>query len=344
MSDDLQPLSPRDAVRMYLEARQDELAAETLTSQEYRLEAFLQWAGEVEIDNMNDLGGRDLYEYRIWRREGEGDGRDPVARVTLRGQLATVRSLLRFAAEVDAVPEGLAEQVPLPSTDGADVSESTLDPERARAVLDYLTRYHYAERQHAMLLLMWHTGGRLGDIRALDLRDTELGSTPPGVRFVHRPTSGTPLKNGEKGERWNTISRRVASVLEDYVTDRRDDVTDNEGREPLFTTSSGRPHPTTYRSDMYRVTRPCWRGQECPHDRDPEECEATESANYFRCPSSRSPHDMRSGRVTDFRADDVPRRVVGDRLDASDDILDKHYDRRNARKKAEQRREYLPLE
>ena len=61
-----------------------------------------------------------------------------------------------------------------------------------------------------------------------------------------------------------------------------------------------------------------------------------------RCPSSRSPHYVRSGRVTRYRLDDVPKQVVSDRMDASSDILDKHYDRRSARQQAEQRRQYLP--
>jgi len=38
----------------------------------------------------------------------------------------------------------------------------------------------------------------------------------------------------------------------------------------------------------------------------------------------------------------VPRRIVSDRLNASESILDEHYDRRSAREKAEQRRDYLP--
>nr|WP_268827827.1 hypothetical protein [Halobacterium salinarum] len=38
------------------------------------------------------------------------------------------------------------------------------------------------------------------------------------------------------------------------------------------------------------------------------------------------------------------RRVVSDRLNASEEILDKHYDRRSKRERANQRRDYLPNE
>jgi hypothetical protein len=58
-------------------------------------------------------------------------------------------------------------------------------------------------------------------------------------------------------------------------------------------------------------------------------------------PSSRSPHDVRSGRVTAYRLGDVPRIVVSDRMDASEKILDKHYGCRSERQRAEQRRDHL---
>jgi integrase len=330
---------------MYLDGRQDELSARTLQGHKYRLEAFLQWCDEEDIENLNELSGRDLYAYRIWRREGHGEDREEISLVTLRGQLATLRAFLRFASEVDAVPEGLREKLPLPSISGGDdVSDTTLEPERAEAILDYIERYEYASRRHVMLLLLWHTGARAGAIRGLNRCDVELHGDSPGVEFVHRPEEDCPLKNKERGERWNAISQRVARVLRDYVDGPRNDVVDDYGREPLLTTQCGRPTVSTLRDTLYAATRPCWRGAECPHDRDPEDCEATYYKRASKCPSSRSPHDVRSGRVTAYRLKDVPRRVVSDRLDASDDVLDKHYDRRSEREKAEQRRDYLPNE
>jgi len=119
-------------------------------------------------------------------------------------------------------------------------------------------------------------------------------------------------------------------------------VTDEHGRDPLITTQYGRPVGNTFRTVLYRVTRPCWRGEGCPHDRDLKECPATSIDKASKCPSSRSPHDLRSGRVTYYRREGVPRRVVKDRLNASEDILDRHYDRRSDREQAEQRSDHLP--
>ena len=342
---ELDALDPATGVQMYLDGKEGELSKATLKAQTYRLDAFLDWCDEEDIDDLRDLSGRDLYAYRIWRREGHGEDRDEIALVTLRGQLATLRAFLRFAAEIDAVPEGLREKLPLPSVSGGeDVSNTTLDPDRAETILDYLTRYEYAGRRHVMMLLLWHTGARAGAIRGLNLADVDLDGDEPGLQFVHRPEEDCPLKNKERGERWNAISQRVARILRDYIDGPRNEVVDEYGRKPLLTTRVGRPTVSTLRDTLYAATRPCWRGAECPHDRDPAECEQTYYKKASSCPSSRSPHDVRSGRVTAYAREEIPRRVVSDRLDASGDVLDKHYDRRSEREKAEQRRDYLPNE
>lgn len=346
VSSDLDPLGPDEARQLYLEARRNELSEDTRDGQDYRLRAFVKWCEEQGFENLNSLDGRDLYNYRVWRREGGYSGEE-LQNVTLRGDLATIRAFLRFCGDVDAVDEDLFDKVPLPQVShGDDVSESTLEPDRAKAILDYLSRYKYANRNHVVLLVLWNTGCRISALRSLDLEDLDLeGERPngdgPAVKFVHRPEEDTPLKNDQKSERWNVISEYVAGVIRDYIEGPRIEVTDEYDRQPLVTTARGRIARSTVRNALYRVTRPCWRGEDCPHDRDPEDCEATESGKFSKCPSARSPHDVRSGRVTGYRLQDVPRVVVSDRMDASEEILDKHYDRRNERQRAAQRREHL---
>jgi len=347
MSDDLDPLGPREAIDLYLEARADDTTENTREGQLYRLRAFATWCENEDITNLNELDGRDLYAYRIWRREGNYSDGEELAPTTLRGDLATLRAFLRFCGEVEAVPTEFFDRVPLPSVSGDDVSETTLDPDRAEAILDYLGEYQYASREHVIVLLLWHTGCRMGALRALDVGDLDLdGDRPnasgPGIHFVHRPDAGTPLKNKHKSQRWNSVSGYVARVLRSYVDDRRVPVLDEVGREPLISTQHGRIAESTIRGTMYRVTRPCWRGEKCPHDEDPDTCEFRRQARMSSCPSSRSPHDLRSGRLTYYRLHETDRTVVSDRMDASEDVLDKHYDRRSERQKAEQRRNHLP--
>lgn len=345
---DLDPIPPVEAVEMFHDAMLDEHARSTRRSEKHRLRAFIQFCDEHEIENLNDLSGRDLFKYRSWRREGHGDGREPIKLVTLKGQLATLRRFFRFAGNIDAVDPELYEQLTLPTMkNGEDVSDSTLDPDRAIEILDFLEHAQPATRDHIIVLLLWETGARTGAVRGLDLRDLDLdGSHPrlsgPAVHFVHRPETGTPLKNHEMGTRWNRISDIAARYIEDFIEYHRPDVTDHYGRNPLITTRYGRPAGNTMRKTLYRVTRPCWYREPCPHDRDIAQCEATHLDHASKCPSSRSPHDLRSGRVTYYRREDVPRQIVKERLNASTDILDRHYDRRSDREQAEQRSNYLP--
>ncbi|MFP9192972.1 tyrosine-type recombinase/integrase [Natrialbaceae archaeon A-CW1-1] len=342
----LEPISPSKAVDLYLEAR-DDAAENTMEAQTYRLRAFVMWCDEEGIANLNELSGRDMYAYRVWRREGGYSGQE-LKNVTLRGEMATMRAFLRFCGEIDAVRESLYDQVPLPRSDGDDVSASTLDPDRAIEILDWLEQYEYASRRHVIVLLLWHTGCRVGELRALDIGDVDLeGDRPradgPAIHFVNRPESDTPLKNKENGERWNAIGAHVAGVLNDYINGPRESVTDEFGRAPLVTTRFGRVSISACRDTLYRVTRPCWRGVECPHEKDVDTCEYTSNGKMSRCPSARSPHDVRSGRVTAHRLADEDRTLVADRMNASEEILDKHYDRRSERQKAEQRRRFIEL-
>jgi len=346
---ELEPLAPDRAVDLYLDARKDDATDQTIEGQKYRLAAFLGWCEEEGIKNMNGLTGRDMYAYRVWRRDGGYTGEE-IAPSTLHGDMATIRAFLWFCADINAVPADLPESVKIPSVTGSDdVSDSTLDPDRAEVILDYLDKFEYARRRHVEFLVLWHTGCRVGALRGLDLRDLDLDGQReqgdgPAIQFVHRPDTDTPLKNKERGQRWNTVSGYVADVLRDYLDGHRLDEPDDHGRDPLLTTYHGRIARSTIREDMYMVTRPCWYDEECPHDEDPETCESTEHGRRSTCPSARSTHDVRSGRATYYSLNEVGRRVVSDRMDASEDVLDKHYDRRGARRKAEQRRSHLPEE
>jgi integrase len=338
---DLVPISPSEARDLHLEAMEDDSADWTQTSHRSHLRAFVEWCREEGgVENLNQLNGRDLYEFRIWRREGGySRGQDePLAPKTLDSALTTLRSFLRFFASIEAVPEDLYEKVPLPAlSKGEEVSDSTISPKRVPKILEYLNRYQFASRDHVVWSLVWHTGGRLGAVRALDLRDLDLEGRKPGVDYVHRPATDTPLKNDEESERFNRISSTVATVLQDYVDAPRVDVVDEYGRAPLVSTREGRISPSAVRDTFYRWTRPCEIGLSCPHERDPETCEYTEFEQMSGCPSARSPHDVRKARVTKYRNDGVPRGVVSDRLDASEQVLDKHYDRASKREKADRR-------
>lgn len=98
---------------------------------------------------------------------------------------------------------------------------------------------------------------------------------------------------------------------------------------------------SSIRDAVYKVTRPCHYTGECPKERDPEECEASNSTAYCKCPVNVSPHAIRRGSITRFLTEDVPEKVVPDRMNVGQDVLDKHYDKRSEEVKVEQRRGYL---
>lgn len=334
MSDDLEPISPADALDAYLAQRQAEVSDQTLQTHRYRLEQFVEWCDEQAITNLNDLSGRDIHAYRIERQAQD------LKLVSIQGQISTVRVFLRFCASIDAVDSSLPSKIILPTVSlGEGVNEETIDASRAEHILEYLDRYSYASRDHVVMLLLWSTGMRMGAIRAIDLGDLDLEDE--SFKLVHRPDEDTPLKNGIRSERWVAISSDVARIIGDYIEGPRIETEDNYGRKPLLTTSQGRAHGTTIRAAVYSVTRPCEVGQPCPHDRDISTCEATNFDEASKCPSSKSPHKFRSGAITNHLLGDVPVDVVSDRMDVSERVLDRHYDRRTQREKMKQRREHL---
>lgn len=171
------------------------------------------------------------------------------------------------------------------------------------------------------------------------------------IQLRHRPDTGTTLKNGtgmgsEGGERNVIVSEAVLDAISDWIAnpDRADDPVDEHGRVPLFPTEDGdgRRGKQFIRDLTYAMTRPCKYGAGCPHDRDPNECPAAQSKNKaYACPSSTSPHPVRKGAITRMLDNDVPKRIVSHEVDASEEVIDKHYDDGDHDERAEIRREYL---
>jgi site-specific recombinase XerD len=332
MGDDLQPLTPSEGVERFLTHRKPSVRKSTLQNARTRLNYFLKWCGEQSIENLNTLTGRDLADFVAWRQS-------QISPVTLQKQLSTIRQFLRWAADIEAVNEGLAEKVHAPELpDGAESRDVQLPSSRAEPIVEYLDRYEFASRKHVVMLLLWRTGMRRGALRALDVGD--LKHDDHAISIHHRPEQGTGLKNGADGERWVYLGPQPFSIVQEYVETHRHDVTDEYGREPLITTEYGRAAGTTIYDIVHRATQPCRYG-ECPHDREPETCEAVGSSNTpCKCPSSRSPHAIRRGSITADLNGDVPPEVVGERANVSLDVLYEHYDARTPREKMDVRRQH----
>lgn len=341
MTDHLEPLDPDEALTYYVESRQGELAQQTLRDHEYRLRTFTEWCEDQGITNLNDLTLRDVHEWKRWKRTDNGD-HDPCNVATMHGQVSTLRVFLKRCVEIDAVPERVAENVRVPTVGKDERSDDTkLEVDRAKAVLEYLRTYEYASARHVAFLLAWRIPLRRGSIRALDVGDWDTEENMLDVR--HRPPE-TPLKNGRGGERDVNLATATSNVLDDYLEGPRIPQEQPVGRYPLLTTREGRPSVSTVQKWVYQVTRPCEIGEPCPHDEDPATCEAATYEGASKCPSSRSPHQVRTGSITAHRTAGTPRPVLSDRADASEEILEEHYDKAGRRERARRRRDHIPDE
>ena len=332
----LEPIEPDRALELYLADRENNVTDATIYSHRSRLGHFVRWCTEEkEITNLNELTGRQLHEYRIWRRM-EGN----LAPATEKTQMDTLRVFIKWLESIDAVVEDLHSKVLSPTLSGNDnVRDVMLDEERAERILSYLRKYEYCSRPHVVLSLMWHTMARVGAVHALDCEDYD--PVEQSLEIVHRSETDTPIKNGEGGQRFVALSAEVRELLDDWLEHRRPDVPDEHGRSPLITTSHGRVHKTTLRGDCYRFTRLCVVSGECPHDRDMADCPAVEYDSASECPSSVSPHALRRGGITHALSNDWPQAAVSSRVNTSESVLELPYDQRSEKEKMEQRREYL---
>ena len=326
--------SVSEAVGLYVEDRDDELAEQTKQSHKYRLNHLIRYCTINEIQSVSELQPMVLTDYKQWRKR-DGD----LNITSMHTQLTTLSVFIQWCESKNLLPNGVHEAIQIPSLNGEDQRERRLDGEVAQRILSYLDKYEYAQRAHVIFRLMWRTAMRLGAIHSLDVDDYDSDSQQLHVK--HRPTEGTPIKKQSNGERIIALNDKTCIVLDDYIETNRHAHTDEYGRSPLITSKQGRLTTSSIRREIYRLTQPCLYTNECPHNRVLDECEAKGYTNTRGCPSSMAPHDIRRGSITEFLSDDIPKEIVADRCDVSLDVIDDHYDQRSMEDKSEQRRKYF---
>ncbi|WP_255681695.1 tyrosine-type recombinase/integrase [Natrinema sp. SYSU A 869] len=324
-------MTPREAWHRYLDGRRTEITEETASTYHYRLKLFVEWCEENDIETVSELNGWVLDQYES-ARSGEG-----IAATTLHNEMETIEKFVEYLERIEAVDDGLADRVNIPDVPTDQKSRETkLETDRALELIRYYRSSEQAgSRNHALLEVAWHTGARLGGLRALDLRDFDASEQT--LEFVHRPETDTQLKNKHNGERIVGIRDGVAETLQRYIGSDRWDKHDDHGRQPLFSSLQGRPSTNTIRGWMYTATFPCVHGS-CPHGHDPDDCEFRSHTHASKCPSSRAPHHVRTGSITWHQDRSVPREVTAERVNASQDVIDQFYDKATKRERMELRR------
>ena len=321
MNDKFIPVEPATAVEDYIESIEGERADATVVNIRYRLERFVEWYetdGIEYFETIDQMNGRSANKYRDHRTSD-----DSLASITKRNQLSTFRQFIKWCEDRNYARIGLSDRIQSYDVpDGEEVNDELLEPERIDAILAHLKKYEWGSRNLTMFWLLVHAGMRMGTLRTIDLDNWN-----PNERYIevlHRPETETPLKNKNNGERNVSITNELlVDCIEDYIEANREDVTDEYGRSPLFTSVHGRYSKSGVRNSIYNVTRPEYIDDECDGECGFDGAKSTAS----ECPNSVSPHVLRKSAITKSLNDGASKVSVSARCDVSQKIIEKHYDK-----------------
>jgi len=327
------PMTPRSVADAFVSKRESDSTEETVGSYRRRLDQFCTWCEQEScLLNLNDLRGRHLQEYWEWRRPDLGD-------TAMKNEFGTIKKFLEFGVAVEAVEPfmpDVAQQLKPTLSKSEEASSVRIETQRAERILSHLEKFEYATRNHVIMMLTWSTAARISGLRSVDVDD--IRHDLDSIEFKHRPDQGTGLKNKTKSNRHNSLTDRELEILEDYTRVHRERKTDEYGREPLLTTNQGRISKSYLRMLVYRLTHPCIY-TDCPHERDPDDCEALEHGHESLCPSAVSPHAVRTGAITRMRNEGAPIHMVAERVDATPETLRAHYDYSDDENRMQHRRD-----
>ena len=337
------PITPEGAVEKFIAGEKGDLAPNTVDEYERKLEWLIDFCELNSIEDTSEFDASMLHDYRIWRRDETNVRGGSLSRKTMKDDMYVLRKFLRFLEGINAVNPGLHETVEIPSLKpGEGVRDDELPSERVESILNYLQKYEYATREHAVWVLLAATGRRPGGLRSLDCEDMHLDTERPYIEFENREEDGTRLKNGDKSDTMVALRDKPAEILRDYLETNRVDIEDENGRSPVLSSPYGRLATSTIRNYVYKWSRPCMIGEDCPIDRDPSECQAMESTDHAsKCPSSKPPYALRHGYISDLRRRGVSISTISDRVDASEKIIKEVYSELTEEEKLELRRAEL---
>lgn len=312
-------LSPVEAAERFIAKRENKNTEKTVRSYANRLRGFVHWADENGIETMRELDGWWIDEYE---RHIESSGDAPA---TVQGKMSSLDQLLQYCVSIEVVDEDLPRKLEVPKlSKEEETSDDMLEAENARKLLAFYrdSIRHHGTIQHVILELLWHIGGRISCFRALDFDDWN----PDERKLNFRSRKGTRLKEGTEHERNVAVPEPVAEALEHWITRERPQKRDDNGREPLLTTSHGRASESSVRCWAYQATQPCLHTG-CPHNDRRESCKFTERQHSSKCPSSRGPHAIRTGSITWQLNRGLSYVEVADRVASSPETIRRYYDK-----------------
>ncbi|QSG08889.1 tyrosine-type recombinase/integrase [Halapricum desulfuricans] len=317
---DVPDLEIAEAVDLFIRRKRPDWNGGTERTYRRNLELFVEYTAERELETLDDLSRWDVGAYTDWLLEQD------YAKATVASRQKSARTWLKYLASQGLVEHGLHTAIEtLRLDDEEETSDQQLAPEDARTLLAFYreSAEYRGTRRHAILEVLWHVGCRMSGLRALDLGDYDAENGD--LLFRNRPETDTRLKRGRTHERNVTLSEEPQAVLDLYVARERIDVRDEHGREPLFTSQTGRPTIGTIRSWMYEATQPCM-ARECPHGKRRPNCAFVPRDQASQCPSTRSPHPIRRGSITWQRNLGFSAETVAERAAATPSVIRRYYD------------------
>lgn len=240
------------------EFREKKLESVDSTGQYKRKLNYLQTYIEDEalVETTDDLTSEDVERYDKWRKYESLDRDEPLSDTTLGDDMYLFREFIRYLIEHRMAPVRFEKCVNIPEVDyesGDGVDEKKLDPEIAKAALEYLRKYEYADVEHIAMELMCQSGPRKNGLRGRDVGHFDYEERV--LKYEHK--EATPLKKDESSQREVDIYGDVPEFIQDYLKNQRPDVTDDEEREPLLTKGDGRISASMLQKIAYKWTRPC---------------------------------------------------------------------------------------
>ena len=314
----------QEAIEAYFAERESELSESSITNHRYLLKQFREWCDpRRDVDNVADIEPLTVSRFRRRRSESINSN-------TMYNQLSVLRLFLRFCDRMGWADETVPESVAMPNRAGC-VRSTTIDPDRIGNILDGLETYEYASLNHVLLALTWTCSLRIGAIRALDVSDVHLDEQ--WLNIAHRPVTGTPLKNKVGSDREVNLHGWVCDVLRAWIDDRRPDVVDDHGRDPLVASRYGRMTHSPIRTRIYKLTACGGVSTGCG-------CGASTQS---KCGDSVSPHAVRRSSITAWLGKGTEPELLSSRVDSSTKTLEKHYDVRSEADKRELRRDAFDM-
>jgi len=334
-------LTPRAARRQFLNAKRGNVKDSTRRAYKFPTKHFVEFSENNGIEVIGEVNSY-LIESWVQKREAEN-----IKQITAKNTVKHARVFFKWCENSGLIEQGITDRVRVPeTTEREEVSSKTVRREQAEQILQALSTYEYATRKHTAFRFMWETGCRASGVISVDVDD--LGKNPkngkPTVTLRNRKNEGTPLKNRDKSERTIMISEGLRELLTDYIEGRRENVEDEYGRRPLFTTRSGRITRNRLYKDTVGFSRPCVYAGFCPDGREIESCEyAQKKKKAMSCPENFSLHPVRRGSITDHLNRGWPKESLSERVDVSVEVLTKHYDARTEQDALDRREEFRDL-